>query len=151
MVYFGYPRAHEDDVNRAVRAGLEILHGIAGLDRRLRAERGVVVAVRIGIHTGLVVAGEVGGADTRADMAVIGETPNVAARLQTLTTPNTVVVSEATWRLLGGAFRGRGSRWAPPKRPLRAATPVPDPERAPRRGPLRSYAPIPADAAGRPR
>src|SRR2546426_3894166 len=103
MVYFGYPRADEDDVHRAVRAGLEILHGIAGLDRRLRAERGVAVAVRIGIHTGLVVAGEVGGADTRADMAVIGETPNVAARLQALATPNTVVVSEATWRLLGGA------------------------------------------------
>jgi class 3 adenylate cyclase/predicted ATPase len=104
MVYFGYPRAHEDDVHRAARAGLEILHGIAGLDRRLRAERGVAVAVRIGIHTGLVVAGEVGGADTRSDMAVIGETPNVAARLQALATPNTVVVSEATWRLLGGAF-----------------------------------------------
>src|SRR2546426_6799740 len=104
MVYFGYPRADEDDVHRAVRAGLEILHGIAGLDRRLRAERGVAVAVRIGIHTGLVVAGEGGGADTRADMAVIGETPNVAARLQAVATPNTVVVSEATWRLLGGAF-----------------------------------------------
>jgi len=104
MVYFGYPRAHEDDVHRAVRAGLEILHGIAGLDRRLRADRGVEVAVRIGIHTGLVVAGEVGGADTRADMAVIGETPNFAARVQALAAPNTVVVSEATWRLLGGAF-----------------------------------------------
>ena len=104
MVYFGYPRAHEDDAQRAVRAGLAIVDAIRALDTRLRAEREVAVAVRIGIHTGLVVAGELGGHDTRADMAVVGETPNVAARLQGLAEPNTVLLGAPTRRLGGDVF-----------------------------------------------
>lgn len=104
MVYFGYPRAHEDDAGRAVRAGLAIVDAIRALDTRLRAEREVAVAVRIGIHTGLVVVGELGGHDTRADMAVVGETPNVAARLQGLAEPNTVLLGAPTRRLAGDVF-----------------------------------------------
>ena len=100
MVYFGFPNAHEDDASRAVRAGLDIVEGV----RRLDAGQPVDIAVRVGIHTGLVVAGEVGGADTRAGDAVVGETPNVAARLQGMAKPNTVFVSEANHGLTAGTF-----------------------------------------------
>ena len=92
MVYFGYPKAHEDDAARAVRAGMDIVEAITGLD----AGQAVGIAVRVGIHTGLVVAGDLGGSDTRAADAIVGETPNVAARLQGMAKPNTVAVSEAT-------------------------------------------------------
>ena len=96
MVYFGYPVAHEDDPQRAIRAALDIVSRVAALR--------VDVAVRVGVHTGLVVAGEVGGADTRGDMAVVGETPNIAARLQGLAEPGTVVVGDRTRRLAGDVF-----------------------------------------------
>ncbi len=104
MVYFGYPRAHEDDAQRAIRAGLEIVETIRDLSRRLEAPLAVPVAVRIGAYTGLVVAGEVSASDTRGDMAVVGETPNIAARLQALAEPNTLVVGERTHRLAGAVF-----------------------------------------------
>jgi class 3 adenylate cyclase/predicted ATPase len=104
MVYFGYPVAHEDDAQRSVGAGLEILSAIAALNKRLEVRSGIVVAVRVGIHTGLVVAGEVGHFDTRGKMAVIGETPNVAARVEALAKPNTVVISARTHRLVGTLF-----------------------------------------------
>jgi class 3 adenylate cyclase len=100
MVYFGYPQAHEDDAARAVRAGIDIVEAVRGLDAGLPVD----VAVRVGIHTGLVVAGEVGGADTRAADAIVGETPNIAARVQGMAKPNTVFVSEATHGLTAGAF-----------------------------------------------
>jgi len=104
MVYFGYPVAHEDDAQRAVRAGLDIVGAVGDLSIRLQAEQDVVVAVRVGIQTGLVVAGEVGGADTRGDMAVVGETPNIAARIEGLAAPGTVVVGDRTRRLVGDVF-----------------------------------------------
>src|SRR5207244_1109665 len=103
LVYFGYPMAHEDDAQRAVRTGLGIVEALGQLNTRLGQERGVHLAVRLGIHTGLVVVGEVGGG-TRQEQLALGETPNLAARLQGLAAPDTVVVSAATFHLLGGFF-----------------------------------------------
>src|SRR5215510_14323816 len=119
LVYFGYPLAHEDDAQRAVRTGLGIVEALGQLNTRLAQEglcradaelaatryappaptqsrqRGVHLAVRLGIHTGLVVVGEVGGG-TRQEQLALGETPNLAARLQGIAAPNTVVISAAT-------------------------------------------------------
>ena len=81
LIYFGYPQAHEDDPQRAVRAGLAILEDMGGLNTRLKADRDLELAVRIGVHTGLVVAGEMGGGDTVEALAIVGDTPNIAARL----------------------------------------------------------------------
>ena len=103
LVYFGYPLAHEDDAQRAVRAGLGIVEALGQLNTRLTQERGVQLAVRLGIHTGLVVVGEVGGG-TRQEQLALGETPNLAARLQGIAAPNTLVISAATFQLLGGFF-----------------------------------------------
>ena len=103
LVYFGYPLAHEDDAQRAVRAGLGMIEALGQLNTRLAQERGVQLAVRLGIHTGLVVVGEVGGG-TRQEQLALGETPNLAARLQGLAAPNTLVISAATLQLLGGFF-----------------------------------------------
>src|SRR5712692_4926317 len=95
LVYFSYPLAHEDDTQRAVRTGLEILASLPQLNARLQHP----IRVRIGIHTGLVVTGEMGGGETREPMAIVGETPNIAARLQEIAAPNTVAISAATHRL----------------------------------------------------
>src|SRR5215813_6382438 len=103
LVYFGYPLAHEDDAQRAVRAGLGIVEAMRGLNPRLEQERGVHLAVRLGGHTGLVVVGEIGGG-TRQEQLALGETPNLAARLQGIAAPNTLVISAATLQLLGGFF-----------------------------------------------
>ena len=103
LVYFGYPLAHEDDAQRAVRAGLGMVEALGPLNTRLTQERGVQLAVRLGIHTGLVVVGEVGGG-TRQEQLALGETPNLAARLQGLAAPNTLVISATTFQLLGGFF-----------------------------------------------
>jgi TOMM system kinase/cyclase fusion protein len=103
LVYFGYPRAHEDDAQRAVRTGLGIVEAMAQLNTRLGQERGVQLAVRLGIHTGLVVVGDVGGGPRQEQLA-LGETPNLAARLQGIAAPNTLVISATTLPLLGGFF-----------------------------------------------
>jgi class 3 adenylate cyclase len=103
LVYFGYPLADEDDAQRAVRAGLGMVEAMGQLNTRLTRERGVELAVRLGIHTGLVVVGDVGGGPRQEQLA-LGETPNVAARLQGLAAPNTLVISAATYQLLGGFF-----------------------------------------------
>jgi len=103
LVYFGYPRAHEDDAQRAVRAGLGMIDAVGQLNARLAQECGVQLAVRLGVHTGLVVVGEVGGG-TRQEQLALGETPNLAARLQGIAAPNTLVISAATFQLLGGFF-----------------------------------------------
>jgi class 3 adenylate cyclase len=103
LVYFGYPQAHEDDAQRAVRAGLGMIEALGQLNTRLAQERGVSLAVRLGIHTGLVVVGDV-GEGTRKEQLALGETPNVAARLQAMATPNTLVISATTSQLLGGFF-----------------------------------------------
>jgi TOMM system kinase/cyclase fusion protein len=103
LVYFGYPLAHEDDAQRAVHAGLGMIEAVGQLNTRLAQERGVHLAVRLGVHTGLVVVGEVGGG-TRQEQLALGETPNLAARLQGLAAPNTLVISAATFQLLSGFF-----------------------------------------------
>jgi class 3 adenylate cyclase/predicted ATPase len=102
LVYFGYPQAHEDDAQRAVRAGLGIVEAVG----RMRAGADQRLAARVGIHTGGVVVGNVGG-DGRQERLALGETPNVAARLETLAGPNRVVVSMATHRLIEGFFAVR--------------------------------------------
>jgi class 3 adenylate cyclase len=103
LVYFGYPRAHEDDAPRAVRAGLGMVEALGQLNPRLAQERGVHLAVRLGVHTGLVVVGEIGGG-AKLEQLAFGGTPNVAARLQGLAAPNTVVISAATYRPLEEFF-----------------------------------------------
>ncbi|MCH8801228.1 MAG: AAA family ATPase, partial [Chloroflexi bacterium] len=104
LVYFGYPQAHEDDPQRAVRAGLAILEDMGGLNAQLKSERDLELTVRIGIHTGLVVAGEMGGGDTIEELAIVGETPNIAARIEGAALPNSVVVSNITANLIQGFF-----------------------------------------------
>src|SRR5712691_7107890 len=106
LVYFGYPLAHEDDAQRAVRAGLGILAALPQLNARLQSTIGThscaPLQVRIGIHTGLVVAGEMGVGDQPEPLAIVGETPNIAARLQEQAQPNSVVISPTTYRLVTG-------------------------------------------------
>ncbi len=103
LIYFGYPRAHEDDAERAVRAGLEIEAAVTGLKTR-GTER---LAVRIGIATGLVVVGDLVGEGSAQEQAVVGETPNLAARLQALAEPGQIILADATRRLIGDVFRLR--------------------------------------------
>jgi class 3 adenylate cyclase len=103
LVYFGYPQAHEDDAHRAVRASLGLVAAMGELNARLARHTGVRLAVRIGIHTGLVVVGEMGGG-SRQEQLALGETPNVAARIQGRAAPDTVAISPATFRLVRGYF-----------------------------------------------
>src|SRR4030095_15858566 len=103
LVYFGYPQAHEDDAHRAVRAGLGILGALVALNARLEPHTGVRLAVRLGIHTGLVVVGEVGGV-SRHEQLALGETPNLAARIQGLAAPDALLISAATHHLVQGYF-----------------------------------------------
>jgi class 3 adenylate cyclase/predicted ATPase len=103
LVYFGYPTAHEDDARRAVHAGLGIVEAITSLNPSLMERYGVQLAVRLGIHTGPVVVGMMGGGDRHEHLA-LGETPNIAARLEGLAPPNAVVISAVTARLVPGTF-----------------------------------------------
>ena len=103
LVYFGYPQAHEDDAQRAMRTGLGFVEAMETLNRHLGQSHGVRLAVRVGIHTGLVVVGEMGGGGRQEQLA-LGDTPNIAARLQGLAAPDTVVISAATQRLIQGYF-----------------------------------------------
>src|SRR5437867_2373662 len=89
LVYFGYPQAHEDDAQRAVRAGLGILDALGDLNQGLHQDKGIQLALRIGIHTGLVVVGDMGSTGRHEQLA-LGETPNVAARMQGLAAANTL-------------------------------------------------------------
>jgi class 3 adenylate cyclase len=103
LVYFGYPQAHEDAAARAVYTGLGMVEAIATLNTTLVRDHGVRLAVRVGIHTGLVVVGEMGSGD-RPERLALGETPNLAARLQGLAAPDTVVISATTQQLVQGLF-----------------------------------------------
>lgn len=103
LAYFGFPRAHEDDAARAVHSGLEIADVVAKLETRAREK----LTVRIGVATGLVVVGDLVGHGSAQEQAVVGDTPNLAARLQSLAEGGGVVVSAATRRLLGDRFRLR--------------------------------------------
>ena len=98
LVYFGYPQAHEDDAERAVRAGLELIQKVGGL--KVRAP----LQTRVGIATGLVVVGDLIGTGEAQERGIVGETPNLAARLQGIAEPNTVVIAEGTRKLLGNLF-----------------------------------------------
>jgi len=100
LVYFGYPQAHEQDAERAVRAGLGIIEQVSKLKTNLCSP----MHVRIGIATGLVVVGDVIGSGAAREEAVVGETPNLAARLQAMAEPDAVLISESTYRLVGGMF-----------------------------------------------
>jgi class 3 adenylate cyclase/tetratricopeptide (TPR) repeat protein len=98
LIYFGYPQAHEDDAERAVRAGLELVAAVSAL------KSSVALQTRVGIATGLVVVGDLIGSGASQEQAIVGETPNLAARLQGIAEPNMVVIAEATRRLLGNLF-----------------------------------------------
>ena len=99
LVYFGYPQAHEDDADRAVRAGLELIQAVGSL------KCSAPLQARVGIATGLVVVGDLIGSGASQEQAVVGETPNLAARLQVVAEPNMVVIAESTRRLLGNLFQ----------------------------------------------
>jgi len=101
LVYFGYPTAFENAPERAARAGLEMLEAVDALNAELAREHGITLKIRLGIHTGLVVIGEVGGGAKREQLAV-GDTANIAARLEGLALPNSGVISEATRLLVAG-------------------------------------------------
>ncbi len=103
LAYFGYPEAHEDDARRAVHAGLGIVEAMGRLNVRLERDRSLRLAVRLGIHTGQVVTGEV-GAGARREQLALGQAPNVAARLQGLAGPDQVLLSDATHQLVRGFF-----------------------------------------------
>src|SRR5246500_5680515 len=98
LVYFGYPQAHEDDAERAVRAGLELVAAVGALKTHAPLQ------TRVGIATGLVVVGDLIGSGASQEQAIVGETPNLAARLQGVAEPSSVVISESTRRLLGNLF-----------------------------------------------
>jgi class 3 adenylate cyclase len=98
LVYFGYPQAHEDDAERAVRAGLELIAAVAALKMR------ATLQTRIGIATGVVVVGDLIGSGEAQERGIVGETPNLAARLQGIAEPNRVVIAESTRKLLGNLF-----------------------------------------------
>jgi class 3 adenylate cyclase/predicted ATPase len=105
LVYFGWPRAHEDDVQRAAYAGLGIVEALTTtLNPRLEVKHGVQLTVRIGMHTGPVVVGTMGGGE-RLEQLATGETVNIAARLEALAASNTVLISQVTAHLVAGAFR----------------------------------------------
>ena len=98
LIYFGYPQAHEDDAERAVRAGLQLIAAVTAL------KSPVLLQTRVGIATGLVVVGDLIGSGEAQERGIIGETPNLAARLQGVAEPNMVVIAEGTRRLLGNLF-----------------------------------------------
>jgi predicted ATPase/class 3 adenylate cyclase len=103
LVYFGWPHAHEDEAHRAVHTGLGIIEAVEALNTSLKPAKGITLAVRLGIHTGLVVVGDMGGGGRQEQLA-LGETPNIAARLQGLAASNTLLISDATYRLVQGYF-----------------------------------------------
>jgi class 3 adenylate cyclase len=98
LIYFGYPEAHEDDAERAVRTGLELVAAVSSLKTR------VPLQSRVGIATGLVVVGDLIGSGEAQERGIVGETPNLAARLQAIADPNMVVIADGTRRLLGDLF-----------------------------------------------
>ena len=98
LIYFGYPQAHEDDAERAVRAGLELVAAVGGLKTHAPLQ------TRVGIATGLVVVGDLIGSGASQEQAIVGETPNLAARLQGVAEPNSVVIAESTRKLVGNLF-----------------------------------------------
>jgi class 3 adenylate cyclase len=101
LVYFGYPQAHEDDAERAVRAGLELIQAVGGL------KSSAPLQTRVGIATGLVVVGDLIGSGEAQERGIVGETPNLAARLQGSAEPDSVVIAGSTRKLVGNSSRLR--------------------------------------------
>ena len=110
LVYFGYPQSLERNVEHAVLSALAVVEAMSGLNQTLRQDKGVEIAVRIGISTGMVVVREIVGEGLAQERTVVGEAPNLAARLQGLTTRNGIVIGPRTQELTGDAFLLRGSR-----------------------------------------
>lgn len=104
LAYFGFPQAHEDDAERAVHAGLAVVESVAGLDVSVGDAQDIELAVRVGIATGPVVVGDIIGEAASQESAVVGETPNLAARLQALASRNAVVIGPGTQALVTGRF-----------------------------------------------
>jgi predicted ATPase/class 3 adenylate cyclase len=107
FAYFGYPVAYDDAARRAGHAGLALLAGVEELASRTRAQHGIELRPRVGLHTGLVVVGEMGAGETRESGAIVGEAPNIAARVQSLARPGTLVLTAATQRLVQASLRLR--------------------------------------------
>src|SRR5262249_1212467 len=103
LVYFGFPTAHEDDAQHAILAGLGMLDAMHTLNARLEQEHGVRLSIRVGMHTGLTVIGDI-GAGQKHELLALGEAPNIAARIQSLAAPDTVAISTDTYRLVEGYF-----------------------------------------------
>jgi class 3 adenylate cyclase len=103
LVYFGYPQAHEEDAQRAMRTGLGMVEALGRLHTRLQPEKAVWLAIRVGVHTGLVVVGEMGGGARREHLA-LGDPPNLAARLPGLAEPDNLVISTTTYHLVEGVY-----------------------------------------------
>jgi class 3 adenylate cyclase len=114
LIYFGYPQAHEDDAERAVRAGLELITAVSDLKTH------AALQTRVGVATGLVVVGDLIGSGASQEQAIVGETPNLAARLQGVAEPNSVVIAESTRKLVPMDLKGMAGL-VRPWRALRAA------------------------------
>lgn len=110
LVYFGFPRAYEDSAWRAVSSGLRLLEAMKVLNEGLQASRGLRLAVRVGLHTGMVVIGDIGGPG-RAESLALGGAPNLAARIQALADPDTVLISGVTRQLIARRFRFKDLGW----------------------------------------
>nr|MBS0021423.1 AAA family ATPase [Gammaproteobacteria bacterium] len=104
LCYFGWPQAHEDDAERAIHAGLGVVDGVSTLNASVGKKHGIELSVRVGIATGPVVAGDLIGEGTAQESAAVGETPNLAARLQSLAAPNVVVIAPGTYELVASRF-----------------------------------------------
>ena len=142
LVYFGYPQAHEDDAERAVRAGLGVIDAVRRLD-----VKAVTLRARIGIATGLVIVGDLIGEGSAQEQSVVGETPNLAARLQALAEPDTVVIAASAYRR---SLRVSRSRHRPGRGHRRAGARLAGPAAGRRREPVRGIARIGAEPADRP-
>ena len=116
LAYFGYPQAHEHDAERAVRAGLAIVEAAPKMETARRR----ALHVRVGIATGIVVVGDLLGSGEAQERGVVGDTPNLAARLQGIAVPDSVVIAEGTRKLLGDLFELSRSRSAEPQGRRRA-------------------------------
>ena len=149
VVYFGYPQAHEDDARRAVHTGLGLVERMAELNRRRTRAGGVQLAVRVGIHTGVVVVGAM-GQDERAPLA-LGDTPTIAAQVQDLAAPGTVVIGPTTLRLVEGYFDYSGVGRLYSRGARRTASRLPDPARGHDPEPVRGRGHERAHSTGGPR
>src|SRR6478609_3137365 len=98
LIYFGYPEAHEDDAGRSVRAGLDLVAAVRALKTHAPLQ------TRVGIATGLVVVGDLIGSGASQEQAIVGKTPNLAARLQGIASPSMVIIADSTRKLLGNLF-----------------------------------------------